>query len=98
MESNKENCQLFFKTFQISCRRHLKKAKAENHGLRTSRESGFFQKFQTWAWADKLSRKFLGAFGAFSTKLQHPSWHCGYLVHDFEYLIVFSTKLFGFQA
>ena len=62
-------------------------------------ERDFFLKIpEFWAWADKLGRNFGGHFWVFLAELQHPSWHCESLVYGFEYVIVFSTKNFGFQA
>ena len=87
------------KVMHPKCYKHLKEAAlaqpADNgHPERAS----FFENLKLLGLGRQIGPKILGAFGVFSVKLQHPSWHCESLVHGFEYLIVFSTKNFGFQA
>ena len=54
-----------------------------SHGLRTPRER-IFKNSKLLGLCRQIEPKILGAFGIFSAKIQHLSWHCESLVHGFE--------------
>ena len=58
-------------------------------------ERAFFENPKLLGLGRQIGPKILGVFGVFSSKLQHPSWHCESLFHGFEHLVVFSTKFSG---
>ena len=56
-------------------------------------EKAFFENPELLGLGRQIGSINYGAFGIFSAKLQHPSWHCESLAHGFEHLLLFYKKL-----